>query len=398
VVVLNEPARRVLDTFTAPRPLRGVTDRQLAELGLLATNTMAESVAHDASSTLTAWLHLTDACNLSCSYCYVRKSDRSMDEPVGRAAVDVVIRSALTHGFRAVKLKYAGGEPTLSWPLVRSLHARARALAAQHNLELRAALLSNGTLLTDEMIAWLRDENVRLMISLDGVGAAHDAQRPFPNGSGSFALVSQSVDRALVRGLSPHLSITVTARNAESLAETVAFALERDLLFNFNFVRQPGAEIDHTRLIAGMQAAFAVIETARPRRRLIDGLLDRSGFGVPHRYPCGAGRSYLVIDPLGRVARCQMTTDEPLVDVWDDDPLRMIQESSDGFQNVSVDENEDCRECVWRYWCAGGCPLLAYRTVGRSDRSSLYCPVYRMLFPALLRLEGLRLLRWALSA
>ena len=39
---------------------------------------------------LTAWLHVTNACNLRCPYCYVNKSAEGMDEPIGRAAVEAM--------------------------------------------------------------------------------------------------------------------------------------------------------------------------------------------------------------------------------------------------------------------------------------------------------------------
>ena len=93
---------------------------------------------------LTAWLHVTNGCNLRCPYCYVHKSAEAMDEPVGRAAVEAVMKSAVAHGFPAVKLKYAGGEASLNHRLVISLHAYARELAAESGLELYATLLSNG--------------------------------------------------------------------------------------------------------------------------------------------------------------------------------------------------------------------------------------------------------------
>jgi uncharacterized protein len=315
--------------------------------------------------------------------------------------VDGVFRSALAHGFRAVKLKYAGGEPTLNWSLVRSLHRHARALAAYHDLELCEVVLSNGTLLTDGMIDWLRSEDVRLMISLDGVGAAHDAQRSFADGRGSFALVARNISRALARGLTPHLSITVTAHNAAGLPDAVAFALERDMLFNLNFAREFDAhspQIDNARLIAGVRAAFAVIEAKLPRRRLIDALVDRSVFSAPHESPCGAGRNYLAITSQGHIAHCQMTMDQPVTDIWADDPLQAVHERHADFQNISVNEKEDCQHCNWRYWCAGGCPLLAYRATGRSNMPSPYCAVYKVLYPDVLRLEGLRLLKWRSSS
>ena len=357
---------------------------------------------HHEQSVLTAWLHVTNACNLRCTYCYVSKSEETMDEATGLAAIDAVFRSAVRHGFKAVKLKYAGGEATLNFRLIRLLHDYAAGFAASHRIGLSEVVLSNGVVLSNTLLDFIRETGMRLMISLDGLGAEHDVQRVFSNGRGSSRHVAHGIDRALARGIKPHLSITVTRHNADSVAAAVLFALDRELLFNLNFFRDNDHAASHTQLaaedaqlIAGTREAFQVIEERLPRYSLINALVDRSSFLAPHERPCGAGHSYLVIDHQGRVARCQMEIERPVTDVMAEDPLTLIQAGQPGFSNVPVDEKEGCRECQWRYWCAGGCPLLTYRVTGRSDVRSPYCNVYRALFPDLLRLEGLRLLKWA---
>jgi uncharacterized protein len=415
VVVLNQPACRVLDAFAAPRtPAQAIATlpdlapkrvrraaQQLAALDLLTPIPNLQSPIPNPTHTLSAWLHVTDACNLRCAYCYLDKSGEMMNEATGQAAIEAVFRSATRHQFRAVKLKYAGGEPLLNFGLVQTLHEHAHRLADWSGLVLREVLLSNGVALNDAILDWLDANGVRLMISLDGVGAFHDAQRPCANGRGSFDLVKRGIDRALARGLRPYLSLTVTAQNADHLADAVAFALERDLLFNLNFYRANAPTATHAdlqaenhKLIAGVRQAFTVIEARRHRQSLIGALVDRASFGTPHSHACGAGRHYLVIDQRGRIARCQMEIERPVTDVWSDDPLAAIRADEGGFQNLPVETKEDCRECTWRMWCAGGCPLLAHQFTGRSDVKSPYCDVYQALFPQALRLEGLRLLHW----
>jgi len=445
VVVLNQPARQILDAFTAPRtPAQAVAilpdlapervrraAHQLAALDLLApipniqhlhsrrsaAQVQVYPISNPASlrsgdystqypipnppHTLTAWLHVTDACNLRCAYCYVDKSGEAMDETTGRTAVEAVFRSAARHQFRAVKLKYAGGEPLLNFGLVQALHEHARRLADQGGLSLREVLLSNGAALSDTALDWFGESGVRLMISLDGVGAAHDAQRSFANGQGSFEHVARGIDRALARGVRPYLSLTVTDQNADHLVDAVAFALDRGLLFNLNFYRQndlapPRAALQakDRRLIAGVRRAFAVIEARQPRQSLIGALVDRASFGAPHNHACGAGRNYLVIDQRGRISRCQMEMERPVTDVWAGDPLVVVRADRTGFQNLPAEDKEGCRGCSWRTWCAGGCPLLTHRVTGRDDVKSPYCDVYRALLPQALRLEGLRLLKW----
>jgi uncharacterized protein len=413
VLVLNEPARSILNSFTSPRTLSEVwiedmrpedtftTARQLFELGALSAIDQPSRWIRSRPQTLTAWLHLTNACNLRCAYCYVPKSAESMSEDTGQQAIDAVFRTARQAGFAAVNLKYAGGEPTLKFDLLKVLQRQARALAAQTRIGLQATMLSNGVSLTRAMVDYLHAENIRLSISIDGLGLTHDAQRPLINGRGSFDRVTRAIDRALAGDLRPHLSITVTPPTADRLAEIVAFALEHELPFNLNFARDCEAdrapqnpEREHECLIAGLRAAFAVIEARLPRQRFIDGLLDRSAFNAPHEYTCGVGRSYVVIDHHGLVSRCQMDMAHPISQISAADILHDIQVNPADFQAVPVTAKTDCADCTWRYWCAGGCPLLTRRVSGRADVKSPYCDVYRAIYPEVVRLEGLRLLKW----
>jgi uncharacterized protein len=322
--------------------------------------------------------------------------------------VDGAIRSARAHGFRALKLKYAGGEPTLNLSTLRAVHETARARAAQAGLELREVLLTNGTALTPALLEWLRGEGIRLAVSLDGLGPAHDGQRKAASGNGSFAAIARGLEQALALGLTPHLSITVTAHNVDRLAEVVAFALDRGLPFNLNFVRpapgRPDLVPEPERLIAGLRTALSEIECRlQPAichlqsatcnlQSAIYNLLDRCDFSLPHRYPCGAGHAYIVVGPKGELARCHMEMERTVGTIWEEDPLAAVQ-AEKGFPNPPVEEKEECRECPWRYVCAGGCPLMAQWHRGTPAAPSPYCAVYRAVLPDLLRLEGLRVMR-----
>lgn len=318
----------------------------------------------------------------------------------GFAAVDAVIRSALHGGFQAIKLKFAGGEATLNLKLVFALHSYAVERAATSGLELETAILSNGVALGERAIAEFQQRGVRVMISLDGVGEWHDAQRIFRNGKGSFAWTSRTLDRLIAQGVKPFISITVTDRNVDGLPEVVGYVLKRGLPFNLNFFRDNDCastmtdlHLQDDRLIEAMNRVFAVIEANLPEHSLLGCLVDRAQFDQPHDKTCGVGDSYLVVDHHGQVAKCHMEIEKSVTDVYAEDPLAFVRLDEIGVQNISVDEKEGCRECEWKYWCAGGCPALTYRATGRFDVKSPYCRVYKAIYPQLLRLEGLRLLK-----
>lgn len=414
VVVINQATHDLLNIFTTPHTLTEVAAatalptealtavHRLAALGLIEPVGSPSRAASPRARTLTAWLHVTNQCNLRCPYCYLHKSPSKMDLERGIAAIEAVLRSALANGFQRAKLKYAGGESTLNFPLVLSLHDYAQQRAVHFGLELEGVLLSNGVMWTDTMIKALHHRNLRLMISLDGVGEYHDTQRPFINGRGSWYFVERSLDKLAATDLRPSISITLSNRNLEGLPQVVKYVLHRQLPFTINFYREnecSASLIDLSyqdeQIIAAMKEAFAVVEEHLPPYSLLGTLVDRARLDGLHDRPCGVGHSYMVIDQNGGVAKCQMEIEQTITDISVSDPLSILRNSPVGVQNNSVDEKEGCRDCTWRYWCAGGCPALTYRVTGRFDVKSPNCHIYQTLFPEVLRLEGLRLLKYS---
>lgn len=421
LVILDQGAKRLLHAFEKPIPVEsvmaGISDidkgvgihiaRQLASLGFIKLAErdcayVAEDHCSAARSTaITSWLHLTDRCNLRCSYCYLPHVREDMSIETGRTTIDATFRSAAANGFKQVKLKYAGGEPLLCFPLIVNLHHYAQSLAERYRLGLEGVVLSNGTLLTVEMVKTLKSLGLRLMISMDGLDQYHDAHRHYASGRGSFTDVAEAIGLALANGLTPNVSVTISSRTVEGLPEAMAWILERNLPFSLNFYHENelsashgDMRLDEQKIISGMLAAFKVIEDNLPRRSILSGVIDRANLSVSHTHTCGVGQNYLVFDQNGQIAKCQMNISKPITDVHVVDPLAVVRADQIGIQNVSVEEKEGCKTCEWRHWCAGGCPLATYRATGRYDVKSPNCNIYKALFPEALRLEGLRLLKY----
>jgi uncharacterized protein len=333
---------------------------------------------------------------LNCPYCYVNKQAKAMSLEVGRQAVDRLVEVAGRHGYHSLKLKYAGGEPTLNFPLIRTLHACAASRAAEAGLALEEVILSNGVGMTDAVLDAVAQAGMRLMISLDGDQATHDRVRARWDGGGTYAAVVHAVERAVERGLQPTISITLTALNLDGASAAVAFALERDLPFNLNFYREcavadsagmPSLLVPNPgRLVETMLGIFDLIRACPTYPLSLTGILDRTRLDVPHQHPCSAGRDYLVVDTEGRVSACQMLLEEPWASLADKDPLDSIRQRGERIFRP-VDRQSDCYSCPWRMACSGGCPLM--RGTALHD---WYCQVYQTLLPELVRLEGNRLI------
>lgn len=397
--ILNQAAWARYQAFQSRGlPLSLPIDYQLSDQHLLVSEQAPPQLRQAPSQQLTAWLHVSNACNLDCPYCYVRKSSEAMDAQTGLQTIDTIFQVARQRQMSQVKLKYAGGEATLQMPLIRQLHQRATELSGKLSIALQAVLLTNGVHLSTDWIDWLATTGMKVMVSLDGIAAVQDRQRPRKGGGKSFECVEQTIARLLQSGIKPHLSITVTATSAPQVAEVVAWALSRSLTFQLNFYRQTALNsspadwaIEENAIITGLQSAYRVIEQALPDYPLFGGLLDKVQ-AQAHTHTCGVNQNYLVITHRGQISQCQMHVNQPVGDRFTADTV--LSDLAQGMiQNLPVDEKTGCQTCPYRYRCTGGCPLETYQATGRWDVKSPHCNIYRTLYPEVLRLEGLRLLK-----
>lgn len=398
IVVLNDEAINLINRLPV---VNGFTDTntqdamlKLYHLGVLTLdNVRTISQPTCRCETLAAWIHITNACNMHCDYCYLVKGDRGITESTAHAAVDAVIRSANANGFQKIALKYGGGEPTLMMQRLASLHAYALEQTARYGLQLSASLFTNGTKLSYEVLTGIQQLNIELVISLDTTVPS----RRYPDA----AVVLQNIERALDLQLNPTISVTITPHTLDELTDTIAWLLERHLCFSLNLYRSSNHSLhlkplsyDVECVIKKIQQAFSLIAQRLPAWSLTSGFFDRIDIAHPHQYTCAANRNYLAIDQDGAVSHCQMTLDDKVTTVLSEDPLALIMKRSDGLQNCPVDRREDCYMCAWRYWCGGGCAIENHELLGCYEASSPHCRIYQAIIPSIIYLEGMRLLHW----
>ncbi len=406
--LINETARQVFESFVDLHPsgekpanisltehdFRKATDIFYRAGFLTAASPDVSSLGFPSHSpALEAWLFLTRSCNLACAHCFVDKNSQQMDRATGIQAVNKLFEIAQQHAYPSVKIKYAGGEPTLRWDLVTSLHLHARQSAQTAGIPLTEILVTNGVALSRSRLEYLQAGDIHLALSLDGFGPGHDRQRPSSANQQTFERVFHTLETALELGLRPYLTVTLTSLNLDDLPALTEFAIQNRLFLNWNFYRprQP-----HDPLMAAPDAltdvlhkSLQVIEKNLPDYPFLDKLVDRSNFSVAHEYTCGAGRNYLSIDCDGSISPCHTLSATAHRSV----PLATLSHPHfENFINPAVDEKENCRTCEWRYWCAGGCPVLAGAIHENQSPTPLYCHVYKATYPGLLRLKGLQIL------
>jgi uncharacterized protein len=357
---------------------------------------------------ISVWLHITNSCNLTCAYCFVgdKSSECMTDEVMERVACDIA-QTAKNSGIEQVDLKFAGGEPTLFVKRMERFRSLLSEQLAGSTVKLQFSVLSNGTLLNERLLAFLRREDTSISISLDGYGEAHDTFRVFRSNRGSWGIVSENIKKLCAQGIRPYIMATIGQETCHSLPALVKWILGNGLRCRLSVVRQPNCswvgsrrdeeyEAMNARLAEAFDRTFTALEDPEVMIDLRSGFdlcelyFDRPGTGVP----CGIGHNHLVIKPDGNMVCCPMTVAEKGVSPAGD----LLAAASLTFQHAPheryfVREEDDCLSCKWFGVCSGGCPITNLRMTGHAFTRSPLCSFYKSVIPRYLTFFGRKLLQ-----
>ena len=309
VVVINRITERIISGVHQGHTLAEISSQigtpleeieaavtQLLDKRILKQDNISPSPLMANSRELVVWLQLTDYCNLDCVYCFVSKKPEKMTVDVGKQSIDAAFRSAIMHGFNKVKIKFSGGEPTLTFNVLSELATYAREVGKKLSIDTDLVLMTNGVICNQTLLELIAYTNLRVAISLDGIERINDTQRPFKNGVGSFKLVWENIQTFLRHSIIPTISITLTPQSLEGLPDFVSLLLDEKVPFNINFFRPPITAKKHTsfsidveKIITGMRKVYKRIENNLPEYSVLNALIDRVNLLFPHTRPCGFG-------------------------------------------------------------------------------------------------------------
>ena len=153
-------------------------------------------------------------CNHTCKYCQVSRQseDRAtfdMTEAIADRAIDFTFRSP-SH---SIKIEFQGGEPLLNVPLIKYIVAKAKERNLAERRNLMFVVTTNLSLVTDEILGFLREHDIYVSCSLDGPEDLHNANRP-KGGNNSYRLTVDGIRRVRESLGIDHVSALMTTTEA----------------------------------------------------------------------------------------------------------------------------------------------------------------------------------------
>lgn len=137
-----------------------------------------------------------EECNLNCSYCIMKhtwgasannkKKRFSINKTWGKIKniIDAQYQAMKEHQKEDVLYSLNGGEFLLHYELTKNIIHYIRKVKGDASANI--SVNSNGTLLDDEKIKFLKENNVAVFLSIDGPEIHHNSTRVFHNNKGSF--------------------------------------------------------------------------------------------------------------------------------------------------------------------------------------------------------------------
>ena len=168
-----------------------------------------------------AFLNLTNSCNLACRYCFVEQKPEFMSLQVAKDAVEFLIKNAEHQGVRP-SIVFFGGEPMLCWKSI--IYPIIEHIRRERNIPFGLSMTTNGTLLTEDIITYLHNNDVGIMLSIDGAEETQNYNRPFHGGAGSFESVAYKIPLLLKYNPGMTFRSTLMPESCGHIFENIMFA------------------------------------------------------------------------------------------------------------------------------------------------------------------------------
>ncbi len=340
------------------------------------------------NNTQVLYFILGTRCNFKCKYCYIEHSNLSLSWNTIKNALNLI------KDIKGPKhIRFYGGEPLLYFDTIKRIVATSK----EEGLNISYALPTNGSLLSSEICEFLRENNISVMISLDGPQKINDMMRIGPNNNGTYNKISNGIHLLEEYEIPYHIACTIHNHNIDRLSDVLYF-----LYTNFNPISvnlnypcdTPYLKFEHSPSYLAEKILKSVKEISKygylpgnVYEDIIEPYLNRS----PPEIGCGGCNHHIVVAPPNRIGPCVVaSSDDPLWIRLKDASLSEIFKTQlfREWNSRHVLKIPKCYACPALSLCNGGCPYVPFTRYGSIwEHDEISCEVTRRILMFLMDLE-----------
>ena len=352
---------------------------------------------------------VTNECNNRCVYCQANGCGK-----LNRMTIDVAeaaLRRIADSPARKISIEFQGGEPLMNFQVIKYIVTNAPQYLP--GKEIQFTLVSNLSLITDEIAKFLHDHNVSVSTSLDGDRELHNKNRPTADNTSSYDNMIRGKRILENHGIKTSAIQTTTAQSLNRPERILQTYME--LGYNQIFLRpltRLGSAARKWDKIGYTPSEYLLFYKKALEMIIHMNILGKSiteyhaalfltkimnGKAINYmelRSPCGAGLGQIAITANGNVYTCD--EGRMIAETGDEAFLigNVFQDGYDEWMNSScckavcaaslLDTLPGCCDCVYKPYC-GVCPVVNYAINGSithisKDRCSIYKGILDILF------------------
>lgn len=332
-------------------------------------------------------LHICHDCNLRCLYCFGDEGTYSterdyMSLDVGCKAIDFLIKSSGDRKF--LEVDFFGGEPLMNFDVVKGIVDYADDKCKKAGKTISYTITTNGVLLSKEISKYLAEKMQNVVISIDGMKETHNRVRKTVNGKDCYDTIVKNAQyfRKLRGDKEYYIRGTFTGLDVEFVKGVLHL---RDQGFDQISMEPVVLAESHPIAIKKEQLPIIYEQYEKLSREYIDSrkvkekwfnfyhfMIDlENGPCITKRLTgCGAGCEYLAISPKGDIYPCHQFVGKKdfLMGSVFNDNFEFNRDIQDKFSKITVTYKEDCKDCMAKYYCSGGCIANSYNYEGSINK------------------------------
>ncbi len=335
-------------------------------------------------------------CNHKCVYCHSKArpldaQGSDMSEETAKKTVEFIFQTPS----KTVTIEFQGGEPLLKFDVIKTIVQHAKTLNKQHEKDLAFRLVTNLTLMNEEILNYLIKEKIGICTSLDGNKEVHNKNRADYDKTVywikkikekyntnammlttrySLPYYKEIIDEYVKLGLE-----TIWVKPADQIGQAkntwqkIGYSAEEYLEF---WKKSLGCIIKINQKIL-LRENYTVI--------ILRKILSKGGYTFTDmQSPCGAAINQLAYDHQGSVYTCD---EGRLYEIFKlgtvNDKYKDLLTSPEAFGIVMASTNDTliCDNCVYKPYC-GVCPVCSYAENKNviTKLPSYKCKIFRGMF------------------
>lgn len=310
---------------------------------------------------------LNNICNFHCSYCYsaAGRSNKRMPQQAWKKSIDFIFDKDKESKI-PLKINFSGGgEPLISFQEIKNVIHYIEEKYGSCKRPYKLGIVSNGSLLTDEIIHYVHDKQIKLVISFEILPELQNRER------GSYDKVKSNLLRMHDLGC-PFGIRTPLTEDALPYLPQMLEEMHRTYPFLDSLVVEPVHSPEWYGTPDKLQAYFDLFYTtftnALPIAKKLGINLCSNAFSLLKYRRKSKCLCKMVITAEGTISHCARVASatEPLYHDFvygtcntpDNAPVSFNQEMFQKINKRNIFDQPECRECYARWNCGGDCSLF----------------------------------------